>query len=118
MNDLLASHARELGILNGVSEVMFSTECKNYVSPGLLISFWSEVKLGDGRVITLWVDVEPGGEEWLVDGRLSWFGDETIYQSETARLSNFNQVQSYTAELIKDLQGRVTELVKIGSSGV
>lgn len=116
MNDLLTSHARDLGTHNSVSEVVFSMECKNYVSPGLLISLWSEVKLRDSRVITLWVDLEPDGEEWLVDGRLSWFGDETIHQRETARLSSFNQVQSYTAELIKDLQGRVTELVKIVSS--
>ncbi|MCS6846959.1 MAG: hypothetical protein RMN52_04510 [Anaerolineae bacterium] len=102
--------ARELE-KQGVARVTHAIECKKYISPGLMISFWSEVKLKDDRIIATWIDLQPTNGCWVVDGRIAGFDDETLHRSESQEFRDFDEAQAWVKELITDLHVRVTYIV-------
>lgn len=108
--------AWELRKKHGVVDVTHAIESRDYLrldlkSSFLEVSFWSEVKLKDGRVVTLWIDLEPNEGRWLVDGRISWFGSDIIYRAESKAFDSFDEAQAAVRALLDDLSGRVTHIV-------
>lgn len=94
-----------------VLEVNYAIEALNFIPSGTEVSFWSEAKLKDGRVVTLWIDLEPNEGRWLVDGRISWFGSDIIYRAESKAFDSFDEAQAAVRALLDDLSARVTHIV-------
>src|SRR5947209_1015058 len=57
--------------------VEWAVECNEYES-GLVLTVYVDADLGDGRSLVWWLDVTHDGEQWHLDPRVTWNGQDPI----------------------------------------
>lgn len=107
MREQLADFRRTLllpieGQTTHISDVVYDVECRQYES-GLTLEMWTEAQIEGGDALTWWLDMIYRGEVWLLDGRVSWNGQDIVFETPIITLPDFYPAQHLASSILEEL---------------
>ena len=105
--DQLADFRRNLlrpreGQTASIIAVVYDVECRQYES-GLTLEMWAEAEVEDSDALTWWLDMIYGEEGWLLDGRVSWNGQDVVFETPIVTLPDFQSAQHKASTMLEEL---------------
>ncbi len=100
----LLSERNGSGPAQSIVDVNSDVECHQYES-GLTLEVWLEAQLGgpDADALTFWLDIIHRADGWLLDGRVSWNGQNTIFDMPQLVVTDFNAVEREAPAILDEL---------------
>jgi hypothetical protein len=84
------------------AKAMSFVEVQPYES-SLCLSICIEAEVEVGRTLTWWMDIIPQSENWLLDGRISWNGNEVVFELHEQIVPTFHAVQREAPQMLNEL---------------
>jgi len=86
-------------------------ECRQYES-GLYLSICVEAPKEVGHTLTWWMDIIPQTDNWLMDARISWNGQDVVVEFPEQCVADFNAVQREAPRILEELIEAGKEILK------
>ncbi len=92
------------GPFQSIVDVNSDVECHQYES-GLTLEVWLEAQTAgaDADALTFWLDIIHRADGWLLDGRVSWNGQDTVLDMPPLIAADFNAVEREAPAVLDEL---------------
>jgi len=85
-----------------IAETVSFVECRQYEN-GLFLSVCVEAEVDVGHTLTWWMDIVPQDDNWLLDARVSWNGQDVVVEFPEQFVRDFHAVQREVPRIFDEL---------------